>query len=90
MDGDWNAWHDAWPDWGDGGRRVGLRIDGVEAEGVLVLNNFFLGGEDEFPIWEVVTDAGERIPFGMNDEWRFIPSLGASRLVTGSAGATSG
>jgi hypothetical protein len=35
MDGDWHAWSDAWPDWCDSGRRVGLRIDGTEIEGVL-------------------------------------------------------
>lgn len=72
MDGDWHAWSDAWPDWCDSGRRVGLRIDGAEIEGVLGIADVFFDGDDEWPSWEVVTDAGERICFAENDEWRYI------------------
>lgn len=47
--------------WDDDGRRVKFVFDGVSQEGVLVYSDYFFGGCDEFPMFEIKLQDGTNI-----------------------------
>lgn len=61
-----------WPDWQDAGRNVRLQFNDREVIGSLYVEDVGFTGEDEYPIFVVATEAGEKVDFASADNWRFV------------------
>lgn len=69
-----HTWRDDVPDWRDWGARVELKYGpGNVAEGWLYVREEFYDGEDEWPLWGVVSDGMEDLSFYDAIRWRFAP-----------------
>lgn len=66
-------WGEGWPaDWKDVGRRVELLLkDGSTVAGELEADEFFTG-DDEVPVFTVVSDDGRRLSFVDHEMWRYV------------------
>jgi hypothetical protein len=67
----------SWPDWEDNGRRLEFTYpNGRTLAGELVLEDVGFDGEDEYPIWVILTDDGVELSFVQEDieavTWRFL------------------
>lgn len=62
-----------WPDWPDEGKRVEVEFDnGMMVQGTLDIDDVFFTGEDEVPVFFVITDDGKKQSFADANRWRFL------------------
>lgn len=70
----WPIPAEVWPDWGDDGRRVEIRLDdGATVVGTLEQVDE-TPGPDEAPLFDVVADDGRRVALVESAEWRWAPT----------------
>ena len=61
------------PDWSDIGRIVEVKSDdGSIISGELICDDTGFDGEEEYPIWAIVSGDGSKHSFADKEWWRFI------------------
>lgn len=61
-----------WLSWQDDGKAVQVEIEGSVLGGHLHVHDTFYGEEgEEFPMFNVVLDTGEELPFSNDFKWRY-------------------